>query len=653
MAASASPTEETELNKLMPTEEAKNDDQATKPRSASSAAENVVPSTLFSHPVQQPDTSEDGKASTNLDGEQKDPPQSEYIPDVDIVIDQDTEKEAETLTQRIWKEHKDRIILILKIVFGLFWIAYSLAAFIIDFERARVLFIIECIIISIVVVRILYDNIGTGLVTQIIAAITSNPKLVYAIYSVMVLLAIIVIILCTYEDPGRLVAALGLCIFIGLCWIFSWNRRAIKWRPVIWGFSLQFTFGLFILRTQPGFEIFKWLGEAFSVLLDFTFYGTQFTFGYLATNQFSWPEGDSPEGFGQNGASVFAFSVIPTVIFFGSLVSVLYYLGVLQVCIYYLSVVMQYTLGTSSSESLNAAGNIFVGMTEAPLLIKPFLANMTRSELHAVMTGGFATIAGGVMAIYISFGVPAAHLLTASVMSAPAALAISKIVYPEDEISPTANTQNKDKKNGDGDEDEDDLEKVLKQIGAGNETNVIEAAANGAAVAISLAANIIGMLIAFLALIALLDYIFSWWGSLINWDITFTTLCGYLFYPVALAMGIEPSDAQIAGELIGQKVVINEFVAYLGLLGALCPQDEDGNCLPSLISARSEVILIYALCGFSNFGAIGITIGGLTPLAPKRGKDLTELVLSAMIAGNVACFMTACIAALLYDPDRY
>lgn len=333
-------------------------------------------------------------------------------------------------------------------------------------------------------------------------------------------------------------------------------------------------------------------------------------------------------------------SVIPTVIFFGALVSVLYYLGALQVCIYYLSVLMQYTLGTSSSESLNAAGNIFVGMTEAPLLIKPFIADMTRSELHAVMTGGFATIAGSVMAIYISFGVPAAHLLTASVMSAPAALAISKIVYPENEISVTAVKKDTEKKKDD--EEIDELEKTLQQIGTGNETNVIEAAANGASIAVTLAANIIGMLIAFLALIELLNYLFSWWGSLIDWEIDFTTLCGYLFYPVALAMGIRPEDAHIAGEILGKKIVINEFVAYLALLSA-----------KSEISARSEVILIYALCGFSNFGSIGITIGGLTPLAPSRARDLTELVLSAMISGNVACFMTACIAALLYDPGRY
>jgi len=305
--------------------------------------------------------------------------------------------------------------------------------------------------------------------------------------------------------------------------------------------------------------------------------------------------------------------------------------------IYYLSMLMQYTLGTSSSESLNAAGNIFVGMTEAPLLIRPFLPKMTRSELHAVMTGGFATIAGGVLAIYISFGVQASHLLSASVMSAPAALAISKIIYPEDEVSPTAQNSEEKERN------EDAIKDVLNQIGKGSESNVIEAAANGAIVALRLAGNIAGMLIAFLALIGFLDYMFSYWGSLIDWDITFTKLCGYIFYPIAFLMGIHPDDCQIAGELIGTKVVVNEFVAYSDLEYVYADS----------LSLRSNTILIYALCGFSNLGSIGVTLGGLTPLAPERTKDLTQLVVSAMIAGNLACFMTACIAALLYDESRY
>eukprot|EP01083_Nonionella_stella_P054379 143538_1 len=572
-----------------------------------SAAQAVGPSTLFSHPAAQSD-----KQQTT------------------------TSKDIEDQTGSVsfLSEHKDTIKRYAKIIFVILWIAYSLAAFIIDFERARVLFIIEVAVIVIWILNTIYSKYCVGIPTKIVTKISSTKPLLYALYIVVILAVIAIIILCTYDDPGRLVAVVGLFVFVFGCYLFSWHRSHIKWRPVIWGLGLQFTFALIILRTEPGFHLFNWLGGAAKTLLDFTLVGSGFVFSYLATGNI-----DGTEPFAR--ASVFAFSVIPTVIFFSSLVSILYYLGILQWVIYYLSITMQYTLGTSSSESLNAAGNIFVGMTEAPLLIKPFIENMTRSELHAVMTGGFATIAGGVMAIYIYYGVPASHLLTASVMSAPAALAISKIVYPEHEISPTAQRDEEEEKGT------DKAAKVLEQIGHGNETNVIEAAANGASIAVGLAANIAGMLIAFLAIVALLDYLFATWGSLINWEITFTKLCGYIFYPFAIIMGIHPQDAVIAGELIGQKIVVNEFLAYLGLLGEI---NAEGG---STISDRSAIILIYALCGFSNFGSMGIMLGGLLQLAPSRAKDLTELVLSAMLAGNVACFMTACIAALLYDPERY
>lgn len=296
------------------------------------------------------------------------------------------------------------------------------------------LFVLDMMALVVVLCKMMYKYFGETMekTASSVMSITENKIVSRILALVVIVVVLVIIVLCCLDDLGRLTALLGLTVFIGGCWVFSWNRAAIKWRPVIWGFGLQFIFGLLILRTHAGFVTFEWLGEAFGTLLDFTFDGSGFVFGYLATGEVA----DSSPWL--TGASVFAFSVLPTVIFFSSLVSVLYYLGVLQVLIYYLSKLMQRTLGTSSSESLNAAGNIFVGMTEAPLLIRPFLPDMTRSELHAVMTGGFATIAGGVLAIYISFGVQASHLLSASVMSAPAALAISKIVYPEDEVSPTS-----------------------------------------------------------------------------------------------------------------------------------------------------------------------------------------------------------------------
>jgi len=512
-------------------------------------------------------------------------------------------------------------------------IAWSIAAVVIDAKRAQPVIIIWALVLGFYCLRLCYRKWIAGKPTVLFQRMSERPyanKMLYVLYVVLAMAVIAISIACSWDDLGRLAALGGLAVFIILCVVFSWDRKAIKLRPIVWGFGLQFIFGLLILRTNFGFRAFEWLGDLFSTLLAFTSAGSGFVYGYLAL-------GDPAVG---GGFGVFAFSVIPTVIFFGALVSVLYYLGVIQFLIYWISLTMQYTLGTSSSESLNAAGNIFVGMTEAPLLIRPFLPTMTKSELHAVMTGGFSTIAGGVLAIYISFGVPASHLLSASVMSAPAALAISKIVYPENEISPTASKRKEEKQN----EDEDDAaEKVLEALGTGDESNVIEAAANGASLAVGLAANIAGMLIAALALIAAINYLLNWWGALVDVELSFEIICGWVMYPVAILMGIQPADALVAGEIIGIKIVINEFVAY----GTLVANVAEGS-----ISARSEIILIYALCGFSNLGSIGITLGGLTPLAPKRANDLARLVFSAMLCGNVACFMTACIAALLYDPER-
>lgn len=256
---------------------------------------------------------------------------------------------------------------------------------------------------------------------------------------------------------------------------------------------------------------------------------------------------------------------------------------------------------------------------------------MTKSELHAVMSGGFASIAGGVFAAYVSFGVSPSHLLAASFMSAPASLAISKIVYPETEISATAISLD------DKEDKSVDASKFI-EVAKSEYSNPIEALASGAIGAISLVANIVAMLIAFLAMIAFLDATFAYFGQLINVELSFTIICGYIFFPMAFLMGVVPADCLVAGELIGIKVFANEFVAYLGLLQA-----------KDTLDARSEVVLIYALCGFSNFGAMGIALGGLSGLAPSRTKDLSKLVLSSMICGNIACFMTACIANLLYD----
>ncbi|MGB7346242.1 MAG: nucleoside transporter C-terminal domain-containing protein [Pirellulaceae bacterium] len=316
--------------------------------------------------------------------------------------------------------------------------------------------------------------------------------------------------------------------------------------------------------------------------------------------------------------TTFAFGVLPTVIFFAALMSVLYYLGVMQQLIRLMAWVMQKTLGVSGAESLAAAANVLVGHTEAPLVVKPYIATMTRSELNALMVGGFATISGSLMAIFASVGISAGHLLTASIISAPAALVLAKILQPETEqpVSIAA------------------AEAKMEQ----NATNLLQAAANGASEGLKLALNIGAMLIAFLALIMFIDILLQGIGGLVGLDLSLAKIFGTIFYPLAWVMGIETKDCLIAGDLLGKKMVINEFVAYLELLG-------DGS---KGLSERSRIILTYALCGFSNFGAIGIQMGGIGPLAPNRQNDIAQLGLRAMIGGMLACCLTACVAGMLH-----
>ena len=316
--------------------------------------------------------------------------------------------------------------------------------------------------------------------------------------------------------------------------------------------------------------------------------------------------------------TTFAFGVLPTVIFFAALMSVLYYMGVMQICIRVMAFVMQKTLGVSGAESLAAAANVLVGHTEAPLVVKPYIGSMTRSELNAMMVGGFATISGSLMAIFASLGLSAGHLLTASIISAPAALVLAKILQPETEQPKSVEA----------------AEAEMEQ----SATNLLQAAANGASEGMKLALNIAAMLIAFLALVMFIDILLQGLGGLVGLDVSLKKIFGVLFFPLAWLMGIETKDCSIAGDLLGQKMIINEFVAYLGLLS----DDSAG------LSERSRVILTYALCGFSNFGAIGIQLGGIGPLAPHRKNDLAQLGMRAMIGGMLACCMTACVAGVLF-----
>ncbi|KAJ8032077.1 Solute carrier family 28 member 3 [Holothuria leucospilota] len=397
------------------------------------------------------------------------------------------------------------------------------------------------------------------------------------------------------ENPEQLISGTGLIFFVLFTYIFSKYPRKVKWRPVVWGLVLQFLLALFILQTNVGFAIVEWLGDVVQTFLDFSDEGAKFVFGdpqYL-------------EHF-------FAFKVLPLVIYVSACISVLYYWGTMQFIIKKIAWLMERTMKTSATESLNAAGNIFLGPTDSPLMIRPMLKDMTKSEIHAVMTGGFATIAGSVLGAYIAFGISASHLLSASVMSAPAALAISKLFYPETERC--AQT------------DELELPKGYEE-----QNNVIEAASHGAATAIPLALNIGGNLIAFIAILALLDGILGYLGGLVGVDeLSFEFICSYVFSPIAFLMGVEWADCFIVAEMIGLKTFLNEFVAYERLAELINNRTTGAGPTISVTFScdhvRSEVIATYALCGFSNVGAIGIQLGGLTPMAPSRASDFAEVV---------------------------
>lgn len=402
----------------------------------------------------------------------------------------------------------------------------------------------------------------------------------------------------------RLVSVFGLFVLVCIAYALSDNRSKIQWRTVLSGIALQISFGLFILKTDIGRKIFTVAGEVFGSILAYTTKGAEFIFGSLAT--------PSPTfGF------IFATMVLPTIIFMSALMSVLYHLGIMQKVVELVARVMMKVMKVSGAESLAAAANIFVGQTEAPLVIKPYVGSMTRSEIMCLMSGGMATIAGGVLAAFVGFGIDAGHLLAASVMSAPAALVCAKLMIPEIEESKTAG--------------------VVKINLPKLSTNVIDAAATGASDGLKLAVNVAAMLLSFIALIAMLNGLLGWAGGFLGLpQITFELIMGYLFAPVAWLLGCPWQDCLIVGNFLGKKLVINEFVAYLDL------KEQMGNITP-----RSIIISTYALCGFSNFSSIAIQVGGIGTLAPEKRSVIVALGVKSLIAGTLACLMTAAIAGIM------
>ena len=420
---------------------------------------------------------------------------------------------------------------------------------------------------------------------------------------------------------ARMMGLVGIATMLAIAWAMSYNRRGIRWGMVGAGVALQMVLGFIVLKTPLGRQMFIIANAVVLKLLSFQEAGARFIFGNLVQNEIQVSGG---AGVVQTFTG-FAFNVLPTIIFFSALMSVLYYMNVMQWIVKGIAWVMQKTLHTSGAETLSAAGNIFLGQTEAPLLIKPFIGKATKSELMTIMVGGFATVAGGVMAAYVAmlsrhFPDIAGHLLTASVMNAPAGLVLSKMILPETEVPVTRDSLSID------------VEKT--------EANVIEAAAGGAAVGVQLAINVAAMLMAFIGLIALLNYGVSWIGGLFGAaNLSLQVIFGVVLKPLAWVMGVPWADAGAVGSYIGVKTVLNEFVAY----STFADQLSGG----LVMSPRAAIITTYALLGFANFSSIAIQIAGIGGLAPERRGDLARLGLRAMIGGNLAAFMSASIAGML------
>ena len=398
---------------------------------------------------------------------------------------------------------------------------------------------------------------------------------------------------------------IGIIFLLGIAYLLSNDRKMIDTNIIIWGLGLQISFAFIILKTPLGEYIFTYLNNIIVKLISFADAGSDFLFTSFI-----------PE-VGYHVALInFAFRALPVIIFFSSLIAVTYYFGIIQFIIKKIAFIMEKTMKTSGAETLSVSANIFVGQTEAPILIRPFISSMTKSELMAIMVGGFATVAGSVMALYVSWltNVPniAGHLLAASVMSAPAALMIAKVIYPETERPKTVNSDNIDLKSKD--------------------TNAMDAIGRGATDGMKLAANVAAMLIAFISIVAMINFILGYANTSLQ------EILGLIFKPIAWSMGVPWEEANIVGTLMGEKIVLTELIAF-GDLTNYIKND--------LLSERSAIIASYAICGFANVGSIGIQLGGIGAMAPERRADLSNLVIKAMIGGALASWLTASIAGIL------
>jgi len=421
----------------------------------------------------------------------------------------------------------------------------------------------------------------------------------------------------------RFTGLIGVVLIFAIAFLMSNNRKAINYRLVFSGLAIQISLAVFILKIPVGKSIFAWLGDAVTEILNFSQAGAAFVFGPLVNTA------NMSKAFGNGNEFIFFFNIIPTIIFVAVLVSVAYYLGIMQRIVKFIAYIVYKLMGVSGSEALSNVASAFVGQVEAQIMIKPYLKGMTMSELLASMTGSMACIAGGVMAVYIALGVPAEYLIAASLMAAPAALVISKIVWPETEISETKG-------------------RVSLEIKKTN-ANLVDAISHGASDGLKVGLNVVAMLIGFIAIIALVDFVLGKIGyglhslgltlSFIGINLqtlSLNQILGSLFSIFAYAMGVPGKDVQIAGSLMGTKMVINEFVAYLDLAK-----------IKATLDPKTILITSFALCGFANFSSIAIQVGGIGELSPERRTDLAKLGMRALICGTLASYLSATIAGIL------
>ncbi len=411
----------------------------------------------------------------------------------------------------------------------------------------------------------------------------------------------------------RWIGLAGIVVIFGIAYLFSANRKAIRWYTVAWGFVLQVLFAFLVLYWETGKNALERFSLVITGAISFADQGGSFIFGWLAgpMDTLGKATGLPIQGY------IFAFKVLPIIIFIASFFTIMYYLGVMQRVVQGMAWVMQRLMRVSGAESLAVAANVFIGQTEAPILIAPYIPTMTRSEILTMMTGGMAHVSGAVLLAYVAMGIPAEYLITASVMAAPGAIMMAKILLPETDTPVT-------------------MGKVKLKVEK-THTNLIDAAASGATQGMTLVINIVAMLIAFIALIALLNGVLGWAGGLFGYPgFQLQTLFGWVLWPLAVVMGVPVADAAVVADLVGNKTVINEFFAYAKM-----------STVQAGMSEKARLIASFALCGFANFSSIGIQIGGIGGLAPTRKGDLAQLGFRALLGGSLASFMTATIAGLL------